>query len=34
VPATLGGRLALASSSETHDYLPLFPALRRTTSPA
>ena len=26
--------LALASCSSSHDYLPLFPALRRTTSPA
>src|SRR5665647_1224245 len=34
VPASAGSRLAFSSSSETHGYLPLFPALRRTISPA
>src|SRR5690606_24612021 len=34
VPAALGGRLGRAPGSESHDYLPLFPAVRRTTSPA
>jgi hypothetical protein len=34
VPASAGSSLALFPSSETHGYLPLFPALRRTISPA